>query len=1217
MTRPLWLKQQGGTPPGPAPTGVTQSPSSITVNIGQAGQNIATLVAVGGTGIGTAYHVSGNPNLEITVGTNVLHIIATGAVLTPGVNQTYTLSVTDSGGTYVDPSPRTFIVTPGPTAVGFTGSSVSSNVSAGAFIGTLSTVDGSSPFSYTCSNSKFTVSGTQLLRSAVGTLTPGVPETLNFTSTDVVSLSTNTQTNGQGPFSLSITGVSSGLTSVTLNNLSSNAYTTPTVSYGLSVKEGDIPLGGSVVVKDTGGNVVTAQQDQVITNPATGLIRYVVLSHRTTENFTANESKTYTVVSSASPPNTSPAAGWSASGTPEATLMANTNFIVRYSGGDCGSSTYSMSVNDVLTNFSQGPGWGTSYPAGGWERYAQGPVCMAWHVWGYIKNDTAPNKYHGYIRTDLYIKAWSPTGPFEFHLLTQSPNLWNTITQSSVTSENYNTPLARFTALATIYDTATPVVYFGGPNDYRTGTISNASFNTSTNVVTMTPAAFQKWYGGAVMLSSSGTLPSGLNNSTAYWVGGPGGLDQTSSFLLCQDKQAVASVTLPPIWAANTHYDAGYSIVVNNNVQYQCVVTGTSAASGGPTGSGQAIVDNTCQWRSLNYGFTTQGTGTITASPINSVFPGTGWVGADTNGDPVWYGSGTRPRIVPGEDFNYLTTKSKATPPYSAVTTYTSTAAVQPFNPMMPSFGYFFIQAGGDGPGDQRIGWMNEDAVNVLYNYQDPYYYNSSLSQGLQWANWPSQFRDERSGYPMTGNNGPNRAGASYTNMASPQPAWSISATPAYGVGNMAPNSTAYADLNGFANRNAIAADNVSHMPSPWYGPYLQTGYKVLHDIGTSHANWAFTAWTAPNFTQYTISGVIYYCVCPTPEITFSQTRSWAWGVRIMSQASWICQDANPMQPLLLDMQQDNIYVTNTWYHDVAKAPAVAQVFGNMTNDHHGAYGSAPWTWAYLVFGLAMEAWRNRQPGWYDFLNDWVKNRFSIWSGSGISYVGLYEMQTRTGSDIYGIYRPEILANSYTTQAQVFGSTYGCVVYVLPGSVGNGYTHATVSFTGPSGTGASYKANIVAGQITSYTVNVDGTGGDLIGQDYNPTATNVVITGDGTGATATAWCGANDGISGYNATGVIPAPYPSQPYMYNYNDFGNLTGSFPGNCNMVPNSVRMALALTCTAIPSNTTLRSQLTDWTTLISARTGVSSVNGGVTWGAVSPGANHKAFCVFTPGN
>lgn len=78
------------------------------------------------------------------------------------------------------------------------------------------------------------------------------------------------------------------------------------------------------------------------------------------------------------------------------------------------------------------------------------------------------------------------------------------------------------------------------------------------------------------------------------------------------------------------------------------------------------------------------------------------------------------------------------------------------------------------------------------------------------------------------------------------------------------------------------------------------------------------------------------------------------------------------------------------------------------------------------------------------------------------------------------------------------------VTAITPGNVGSGYTSATVTISGPDALGngfvtATATANIVGGQITSYSIGNAGTG-----YVANPTVT---ISGNGTGATATATLG--------------------------------------------------------------------------------------------------------------
>lgn len=58
-------------------------------------------------------------------------------------------------------------------------------------------------------------------------------------------------------------------------------------------------------------------------------------------------------------------------------------------------------------------------------------------------------------------------------------------------------------------------------------------------------------------------------------------------------------ISAPTAWAPSTAYVAtpgARSVVTNNDRTYICVASGVSAASGGPVGTGAAIVDGTCQW---------------------------------------------------------------------------------------------------------------------------------------------------------------------------------------------------------------------------------------------------------------------------------------------------------------------------------------------------------------------------------------------------------------------------------------------------------------------------------------------------------------------------------------------------------------------------------------------------------------------------------------------
>jgi len=111
----------------------------------------------------------------------------------------------------------------------------------------------------------------------------------------------------------------------------------------------------------------------------------------------------------------------------------------------------------------------------------------------------------------------------------------------------------------------------------------------------------------------TGTLRRAATRSevTLTATGTPGTILSTSreaSVVVTGDRfrtLAGATITAVPGWAPTTVYTVGQRVTNGGNV-YQCITGGTSAGSGGPTGQGNDITDNTVHWRFLG-----QGTGAI------------------------------------------------------------------------------------------------------------------------------------------------------------------------------------------------------------------------------------------------------------------------------------------------------------------------------------------------------------------------------------------------------------------------------------------------------------------------------------------------------------------------------------------------------------------------------------------------------------------------------
>jgi uncharacterized phage protein gp47/JayE len=62
---------------------------------------------------------------------------------------------------------------------------------------------------------------------------------------------------------------------------------------------------------------------------------------------------------------------------------------------------------------------------------------------------------------------------------------------------------------------------------------------------------------------------------------------------------ASATIVAAPNWAASTGYIIGNRVFHDTDKIYECIVAGTSASSGGPTGTGSDITDGSVHWKNI------------------------------------------------------------------------------------------------------------------------------------------------------------------------------------------------------------------------------------------------------------------------------------------------------------------------------------------------------------------------------------------------------------------------------------------------------------------------------------------------------------------------------------------------------------------------------------------------------------------------------------------
>lgn len=125
----------------------------------------------------------------------------------------------------------------------------------------------------------------------------------------------------------------------------------------------------------------------------------------------------------------------------------------------------------------------------------------------------------------------------------------------------------------------------------------------------------------------------GVNRTAAAFATGPVVLDGTNAtvipvgtVLLRADGARVevtteATIATLSAWAGATAYAVG-ALRTNGGNIYECTVAGISAGSGGPTGTGTAITDNTATWR-----YVAAGTAAVRATVTSEL------AGADGNAD--------------------------------------------------------------------------------------------------------------------------------------------------------------------------------------------------------------------------------------------------------------------------------------------------------------------------------------------------------------------------------------------------------------------------------------------------------------------------------------------------------------------------------------------------------------------------------------------------------
>lgn len=766
---------------------------------------------------------------------------------------------------------------------------------------------------------------------------------------------------------------SSGLSvNLGLFNSGASTLTTPVVSVGHAFAKGDVPSGSQVSI----AGVSTLQQDRQA-YWSDGSLRFAVLSFQSPDTITAGSTVTRVVSSVAGSPNNTPFITLSqliSGATINSVVFPATDFKLAFSGGDLGADTFHVQVSDINTNGTNFP-WGSN-PVQGWEVVRAGPVCCEWRFWGFLKRDS-DSKFHKWLRAIIWVRVWN-TGNYETCALLQQPNCYGVGANVNQTVGEA-TPV-KHSFVCEMYNGSTLLNAWGGLNDSRVTTVSSVSSTNQT--MTLPSGSWPIWgcadpavsagqYGVGCYVTSTGSLPTGVSGSpTIYYPAQAPGAAQGVVKLTTERWVAMRrNDSGMQNWAQSTGYayalgSVETDVVAANNTLYAPNGSGTSSSTGtGPSGAGSSISDGTATVRNVSAVISSAGSGTIKLVPVATVFQQCGYVCLDQTGQEIWSGGGSKPTLLPVFDRTYLTRKALLYPWYDFTQTmYPLQGSATIYSGNLPVTATY-LDTTGDGPNDDRIGYLGFTQSNALYNQTDPGWAQNVRALAAGFGEFLNHFIDERAGVPIVVNEGHDRAGGNYTNLAATNATyqWGTAGT---GSPGSITRSTVMADQPGY---DASPSDN-SHMPSFWHLPYLRSGSDIWHELGQIQATGV-----TPNNTlrNQTINSTVYGCSMALSNT--DQIRGCAWATKILAVYDHMMPNSLAIRPYIKDCNDDTAAGLAAWYKIQSAARQAIGCYGSIDagNGKPTTESGYMLAMASIVFGL--EAAKNERAGWLDFCQNYLQ----------------------------------------------------------------------------------------------------------------------------------------------------------------------------------------------------------------------------------------------------
>jgi len=816
--------------------------------------------------------------------------------------------------------------------------------------------------------------------------------------------------------------------------------------YKQPLQTGDLPAGYHLEIRKADGTtVVQTQQDGCSNWAQDRSCKAVNVSFTEPDTISAGSYATYQGYVVPGAPNNTP-------NVTTGNITGGTNFCYKTSdltqaGGTADTGTWDLiCLNNVLSNFKQynnSTGYGPN-PAGGWEYTAQGPNVTGIHAFQYAKRE-GDNAIHKWIRTDMWVEfrgSGATPCPCKIQAIVSMPNTYGALKGGSVGAATET----GYVFSAQLYNGATSMFSWGGSSDARNvTTMSSANFNTTTDIMSLPSGNAYKITAGIfpVKFSSTGSCPTGISCGSTYWIRMQG--------------------------AYNIYENPDQSRIW----QYQCAPSGDAGCTGG------AYID-----------LTSSGSGTISMTSYIPLAPFCGAAFLDQKAQPIYADASgvitTAPGTLLAQDFNYLTQKSKATPPFITANWLQMQPLATAWTYYPGSFLYNYdINGVGDGVGDERIGYFPHSSALALHQPNSVTMAQNSRVYAASFTLEHMYHMDEAVGLPVVLNNGHAKNGKTYATLGVVNPsARSYPSNRDNSPAWLTPSTNNF-DKDPFYERYGVWMDG-SHLPAPQQEVLLRSGDPMWQFTLEQEALAVLAQYY---YTHNMIGGTSYYRVTSAGN---NQTRGIGWGGRALDQADYFEPALSPISQYLHDLEQDEADWTYLWH--TTQAPAQYAALGVHYSDADlTVTSSSDWQWWFDDHAwehYAIMAWRNEYANFKNFTNNYFYKQVigrmdpsvggCLWVGPArhsYPYTGFKQVTANIPRN-WSSFQTNMKYNNLLA-ANVQGSISGSVLTV-----------SSVNYNGIYG-GIVTGATVYVSQVSKGTITSFGTGSGGVGT-YNLSASSTV-----------------------------------------------------------------------------------------------------------------------------